>query len=248
MKRACIPLLLLILSGGMVNAQQAQVDSLEQLLNGKLAAKGNKTDSVRIPVLVETSELLLRIDPTRSLELSKEALRLSITTGHNAYISHIYNNTGTANRIQGNYDKALSFHTNALENDRKHGNRSGEALSLNNLGNVYLKQGKYRDAINSYERSLNIRQDLNDTEGIAASLNNLGMVYKNQGDHDRALVYYQNALKIFEQMDDRIGLANALNNIGIGGTGQPRGRGQYPQQYRQHLLSTGKTRSGTGFL
>lgn len=195
--------------------QKAQVDSLERLLRTRYAPQGSKADSVRIPLLVQASELLLRIDPSRSLELSKEALRLSITTGQNAYVSHIYNNTGTANRIQGNYEKAISFHTNALENDRKRGNRAGEALSLNNLGNVYLKQGKYKDAIASYERSLNIRQDLNDNEGVAASLNNLGMVYKNQGDHDRALSYYQNALKIFEQMGDRVGRANALNNIGI---------------------------------
>jgi len=201
--------------GAAAHAQQAQVDSLLQLLNGRFAAKGTKADSLRIPVLVQTSELLLRIDPARSLEMSKEALRLSITTGHNAHISHIYNNTGTANRIQGHYEKAISFHTNALENDRKRGNRAGEALSLNNLGNVYLKQGKYRDAISSYERSLDIRQDLNDNEGVAASLNNLGLVYKNQGDHDRALAYYQNALKIFEQEKDRVGRANALNNIGI---------------------------------
>lgn len=216
MNRTRIFLLLATLSlSVLVQAQQAQVDSLERLLSTRFAAKGNPTDSLRIPLLVQVSELLLRIDPARSLELSKEALRLSITTGHNDHISHIYNNTGTANRIQGNYEKAISFHTNALENDRKRGNRGGEALSLNNLGNVYLKQGRYDDAIASYERALDIRQDLNDNDGVASSLNNLGLVYKNQGDLDRALTYYQNALRIFEQMGDRIGRANALNNIGI---------------------------------
>lgn len=204
-----------LLTGLSASAQKAQVDSLDRLLKGRYAVQGTRADSARIPLLVKSSELLLRIDPARSLELSKEALRLSITTGHTAYVSHIYNNTGSANRIQGNYEKAINFHTNALENDRKRGNRAGEALSLNNLGNVYLKQGRYKDAIVSYERSLNIRQDLNDNEGVASSLNNLGMVYRNQGDHDRALAYYQNALKIFEQEGDRVGRANALNNIGI---------------------------------
>jgi len=210
---ACILLILLIQPRAV--GQQAEVDSLERLLQTTYAIKGNNTDSVRIPLLVKLSESLLRIDPARSLERSKEALRLSITTGHNNHISHIYNNTGTANRLQGNYAKAISFHTNALENDRKRGNKSGEALSLNNLGNVYLKQGKYNEAIANYERSLNIRQDLNEQDGVAASLNNLGMVYKNQGDMDRALSYYQNAFKIFEQIGDKVGIANALNNIGI---------------------------------
>lgn len=214
-----IPAVLLILfvlhAGNSVMGQQAEVDSLERLLRTTLAVKGGKGDSVRIPVLVQTSEYLLRINPDRSLELSREALRLSITTSSTSLISHIYNNTGSAHRIKGDYEKAISFHTNALEGDRKRGNRLGEALSLNNLGNVYLKQGKYSEAITAYERSLGIRQDLNDNDGVAASLNNLGMVYKNRGDGDRALSYFQNALRIFEQTGDRVGRANALNNIGI---------------------------------
>lgn len=192
-------------------AQQAQVDSLKQLLATRFA----KNDSLRVDALVQTAELLLRIDPNESLELSKEALRLSITTGYPKRISNIYNNTGTANRIKGEYGKALTFHNKALENDRRLKNRKDEALSLNNIGNVYLNQGKYAEAISNYENSLEIRQDISDQSGVASSLNNLGLVYRNQGDLDRALVYYQNAYKIFEQSGDKIGLANALNNIGI---------------------------------
>ena len=194
-----------------VAAQQRQVDSLQQLLNTTLK-EGN---SARVDALVATSELLLRIDPNRSLVLSKEALRLSVMLGYEKRISHIYNNTGTANRLKGDYGKALSFHNRALENDRKNGMRKDEALSLNNIGNVFLKQGQYGKAISNYEQSLEIRQDINDLEGVASSLNNLGLVYKNQGDLDRALAYYQNAFKIFQQVGDKVGLANALNNIGI---------------------------------
>ena len=192
-------------------AQQAQVDSLTQLLETTFS----KPDSRRIDLLAETAELLLRIDPDQSLQLSKEALRLSITTGYQEQISHIYNNTGTANRLKGEYGKALTFHNKALENDRKNGNLKGEALSLNNIGNVYLKQADYDDAIENYEQSLTIRQDIDDQVGVASSLNNLGLVYRSQGDLERALVYYQNAHKIFEQLDDQVGLANAHNNLGI---------------------------------
>ncbi|MCF8275300.1 MAG: tetratricopeptide repeat protein [Flavobacteriales bacterium] len=194
-----------------VFAQQAQVDSLNNLLATKYA----KDDTARIRVLVQTGEVLLRIDPERSLQLSKEALMLSISLSDSRFISHIYNNTGTANRLKGEYGKSLSFHNKALENDRKNGNRKDEALSLNNIGNVFLKQGQYQPAIENYEKSLIIRQDINDLDGVASSLNNLGLVYKNQGDLDRALAYYQNSFKIFQQMGDKIGLANALNNIGI---------------------------------
>ena len=204
-------LILALLVSSVALGQQAQVDSLENLLKTRFSTQ----DTARIPVLVETSEKLLRIDPDRSLVLSKEALRLSITLGYQKYISHIYNNTGTASRLKGEYGKALTFHNKALENDRKAGSRKAEALSLNNIGNVFLKQGLYDKAIANYERSLEVRQDIDDLEGVASSLNNLGLVYKNQGDLDRALAYYQNAYKIFEQTNDKIGLANAMNNIGI---------------------------------
>ena len=191
--------------------QQAEVDSLTRLLETRYRAN----DTARIPILVKTGELLLRIDPDRSLALSKEALRLSVLLGSDRLVSHIYNNTGTANRLKGEYGKSLTFHNKALENDRKKKNRKDEALSLNNIGNVFLKQGRYSEAISYYEQSLRIRQDINDPVGIASALNNLGLVYRNQGDLDRALAYYQNAFKLFQQIGDQIGLANALNNIGI---------------------------------
>lgn len=204
-------ILVWFLSGFNAFSQQAQVDSLTQLLETRFS----QPDSRRIDVLAETAELLLRIDPQQSLQLSKEALRLSITTGYQEQISHIYNNTGTANRLKGEYGKALTFHNKALENDRKSGNRKDEALSLNNIGNVFLKQGNYSEAIINYEQSLEVRQDIDDQVGVASSLNNLGLVYRSQGDLERALVYYQNAFKIFEQINDQVGLANAQNNLGI---------------------------------
>jgi len=154
------------------NAQQAQVDSLNRLLKTTL----KEGSPARVDALVETSELLLRINPNQSLDLSKEALRLSVLIGYNARISHIYNNTGTANRLKGDYGKALSFHNRALENDRKIGSRKDEALSLNNIGNVFLKQGQYSKAVSNYSQSLSIRQDINDQDGVASSLNNLGLV------------------------------------------------------------------------
>ena len=204
-------MLVWFLSGFSAFSQQSQVDSLTQLLETRFS----QPDSRRIDVLAETAELLLRIDPQQSLQLSKEALRLSITTGYQEQISYIYNNTGTANRLKGEYGKALTFHNKALENDRKSGNRKDEALSLNNIGNVFLKQGNYSEAIINYEQSLEVRQDIDDQVGVASSLNNLGLVYRSQGDLERALVYYQNAFKIFEQINDQVGLANAQNNLGI---------------------------------
>ncbi|MFC2175415.1 tetratricopeptide repeat protein [Bacteroidota bacterium] len=207
--------LLLALFSTVLFAQKAEVDRLQKLLNTTFAENGDASDSSRIQLLVQASELLLRINPNESLSKSKEALRLSVLIGYNDEISHIYNNIGSANRIQGDYQKSLSFHNKALENDRKKGDKKAEALSLNNIGNVHLMQGYYQDAIRHYKRSLRIRQDINDQDGIASSLNNLGLVYKNQGDYDRALSYYQNAFKIFEQIGDKVGLGNAYNNIGI---------------------------------
>ena len=100
--------LVLILSASFQTAlgQQAQVDSLTKLLETRFS----EPDSRRIDVLAETAELLLRIDPQRSLQLSKEALRLSITTGYQEQISHIYNNTGT-NRLKGSLVRPSRFIT-----------------------------------------------------------------------------------------------------------------------------------------
>lgn len=209
--RSSVLLFALFLASLATRGQQAQIDSLLQLLDNQY----QKKDSNRIDLLVDISQLYLRIDPDKALDLGKESLRLSITSGYKNKLSSIYNNTGTAYRLKGEYKKALSFHERAFDNDTKNGNRQGLALSANNIGNVYLKQGNYTKAIANYENSLEIRQEIGDEQGVASSLNNLGLVYRNQGDLDRALVYYQNAYKLFKKLSDGIGIANALNNLGI---------------------------------
>lgn len=197
------------------SAQQAEIDRLEARLKGELATKGTKADTLRVEALTRLAELYIKVKPDRSLDLSKEALGLSIRNGNNRFLSKIYNNTGSVNRIKGEYEKAIQFHQRALDQDRKMNNKAGEALSLNNLGNVYQAQGRSAEAQKNYEQALRIRQDLGDQKGIAGTLNNLGLLHRAQGDLDKALMYFENAQRIFEQMADRIGLANTLNNIGM---------------------------------
>lgn len=196
-------------------AQVAEIDSLDGLLNTKYKEQGNPSDTARVRVLVDLAKLSIRVDPDRSLDYSKEALRLSIRKGFKQYLADIYNATGTVYRLKGNYQRSEEFHTKALEFDQKRNFRKGMALSLNNLGNLDYSQGNLDRAIQRYSRSLSIRQDINDMKGVASSLNNLGLVYKVQGDYDRALAYYQNALEIFSRIDDKVGIANAHNNMGI---------------------------------
>lgn len=187
------------------------MDSMEALLS----EPSSERDTARLGQLVYTAGLLLRIDPERSLQYSKEALRLSIMLGDDRYIGRIYSHTGTANRIQGEYLKALNFHEKALEHARKKSDPKAEADALKNIGNVYLVQGQYTSAAENYGRSLRIHRQQSDTKGVATLLNNLGMAYRSSGKPDTARLRFEEALTIFRSLQDVTGAANALNNLGI---------------------------------
>jgi tetratricopeptide (TPR) repeat protein len=54
---------------------------------------------------------------------------------------------GIINDILGNYDKALFYHQQALELNKKQNDISGIAGSLHNIGILYQKIAKYDQAL-----------------------------------------------------------------------------------------------------
>ena len=62
-------------------AQVDKIDSLESLLETTYKEQGDNRDTARVRVLVDLAKLSIRVDPDRSLDYSKEALRLSIRQG-----------------------------------------------------------------------------------------------------------------------------------------------------------------------
>jgi signal transduction histidine kinase/Tfp pilus assembly protein PilF len=125
------------------------------------------------------------------------------------------NTQGVSLLNQGEYDKAIDYHTRSLTIREETGDKSGVSASLNNIGIIYMRQGDYAKTIDYFTRSLTIDDEIGDNQGIAASLNNIGIIYEEQGDYAKAIDYHTRSLTIKEEVKDKRGIASSLHNIGV---------------------------------
>ncbi|UXE64561.1 MAG: tetratricopeptide repeat protein [Woronichinia naegeliana WA131] len=121
---------------------------------------------------------------------------------------------GNAYFSLGEYQRAIAFHQQSLEIERKIGNKKGEAASLGGLGNAYRSLGEYQRAIAFHQQSLEIAREIGDRQGEAGSLNNLGNAYRSLGKYQRAITFHQQSLEISREIGDRRGEAASLGNLG----------------------------------
>ena len=121
---------------------------------------------------------------------------------------------GTVLRITGRLNEAGEFCRNALEIQRRTGNRKYESEALCNLGIISRIKDKPGEAQEYFEMALKInREDDNRSmEGIL--LGNLGNFYFDQGQMDEAIRYYKEALEINRETGDRRNEGIALGNLG----------------------------------
>ena len=149
----------------------------------------------------------------------------------------VYNNLGTAQKLQGKYEEAInSFQATIniqkdyidpyvnlanlyleIEEVSKAENVINTAMKIDTsnlplnlaLGNLYLKQDEHQQAISIYENILASQPQTVD------AIINLGQIHEHLGDTDKALNYYYDALKLIPNYDQSIiGICSILEKRG----------------------------------
>lgn len=122
---------------------------------------------------------------------------------------------GVVYNAQGQIEKSLDFHLQALAIQEKENDQPGIALSLNSLGGVYREIGEVPKALEALQRAQAIYRTLKDKEGLARSYNSLGNLYQNTGEMEKSLDAYQQSLALTEKSGSLQDTAFTLNNLGI---------------------------------
>ena len=134
---------------------------------------------------------------------AEQALRLYHNIGEETGISHVYILKGSISNSNGEYDKAIEYHLQALTIYRKKlgSNHPNTAVILNNIGAVYSSKGEHDKAIEYYQQALSIRRNKlgGNHPGTAMSLYAIGSIYHKKGEHDKAIEYYQQALSTYRK-------------------------------------------------
>ncbi|HEX3130807.1 MAG TPA: CHAT domain-containing tetratricopeptide repeat protein [Thermoanaerobaculia bacterium] len=118
-------------------------------------------------------------------------------------------------RVQHDPERALELYREALDLNRRLGDREQEAVTLHNLGQAWLRLGETEKALASYEQALPVWRSLGKRYDEAGTLVKLGYLYQSVGEPARAIDLLPKALAIFESLGadrDAAGTLNALGN------------------------------------
>ena len=142
-------------------------------------------------------------------EGSKRMLNVANTTESMNLIGLAYDNWGQ-------YGKAIDYYEQALEIDKRLGDKENIARDLNNIGGFYHSTSQYDAAIKYYEEALAIARKLKFGQEalVATSLNNIGMVYRSWGQYDKAIKYFEESLAIDKRWGRENTMAISIASIG----------------------------------
>lgn len=142
------------------------------------------------------------------------ALKAGNQDGDRMLIGSATNNLGNVYRMQGDTQRAIDHHKNALTIAGETGDRTLEGSALNGMGMANLQLGNPRQAIQYLEKSLALAREIHDRQGEMAALVNMGSVYQQLGDFHRSIQYFEQELGIARQVGNRRGESVALTNLG----------------------------------
>jgi tetratricopeptide (TPR) repeat protein len=139
---------------------------------------------------------------------------------------------GYSQRILGQYERANSFHQEALEIARSSGDQPCEIANLNHKSRICVAQKNYTEAINYSQRALILSRNVGDRLGEANALANLGYSEVKKAQqleemeptvYDTAIEYLKQGFQLSEKLDatlwdsfaSRQSQALACNSLGL---------------------------------
>ncbi len=114
----------------------------------------------------------------------------------------------------GDYEPALQYAQQALQQSEKLLYKNGAGAAYNNIGVVYWNKSNFESALNVFMDALKIWQEIGNRQGMANCYNNIGLVYWNQGNYEMAVDNLLKSLKIWEEIGNKNGIGMAYLNIG----------------------------------
>ena len=136
---------------------------------------------------------------TRSLSVFKDSENTDKVYG-------VLNQLGLVHNELEEYDKAVFYHTKALETVKKfnlQNNQYEEAVCYNNLGYLFIKQKKYKEAIINFELGLKNKFIINEDPDLYALLiDNLAYSRLQLSNYNNLPNLFYDALKVREKLND----------------------------------------------
>ncbi|MCC7506008.1 MAG: tetratricopeptide repeat protein, partial [Saprospiraceae bacterium] len=208
--RLCLCLVFLTLLPYSSFAQSsAQIDSMVRACN-----RYQKTDSIKISMLLNLSKAYTKSAPEKGLSAADEAIQLASQLNDSVALARGYF-ARSANLLQtGNFAEIIGLCNNGLAICIPRGLHLDIANLYNTLGGVYFYQGNYSSAREYFSKAYHSFQLAGDENGQTRTQINLGLISLKYRDFSSALQSFQTAVEILEKKDASPILAQAYDNIG----------------------------------
>jgi len=133
--------------------------------------------------------------------IARELLNRAIELDDNFIKAKLF--LGATYQSMGDYDKAMSIFTSALNQAEDLGDKGAIGGALGSIGILHFYRGEIDQTLDYFKRVLVISEELGDKAGYGRVLNNIGAIYDTKGDLDQALDYFNRSLVISEELGDK---------------------------------------------
>lgn len=215
-------LILLFLKTGQLAAQNAEVDSLRNVL------LVYKEDSSLFDANRLMATHLWESDPDSAIFFGKKALAIAKKMDDKAKTAMGFQAIGVAYDYKDNLDSCLFYLNEGLAVYKAANHPEGASHILSDIAIAYYFRGNYELALRNHFEALEFRQKSGNKRFIAISYNNIGLVYRSRKEYANAAAYYQKSLAIKKEINDEQGILNSMLNIGSAFQSQ----GLYDSAYR----------------
>lgn len=205
----CVTLLLFLQATVLPAQENQQLDSLQQ----RLKLQGN--DTTKVALLNEIAFELSSTGSVVALQYSRQAITLGNKLKFGSGVARAYNNMGLYYDYLGNYDSAMFYYNESVEQNREINDKNALAGNYLNIGGSYLYQGLYKPALEYTIKAYRLYSVLGNEKRMVSCLNNMGIIYRATKEYKKALVNYTEVLKIRKRKNDLRGLMVTYTNIGV---------------------------------
>ncbi|MCL1850398.1 MAG: ATP-binding protein [Bacteroidetes bacterium] len=201
-----------------LQAQNREIDSLENMLNKKTLS-----DHERYQTYQELIQAYIHTDREKSLDYVRKGLRLAEKTKTYYYFAQLYHSAGTIhfylNQLDSAayyFEKGLAMHKQAVikkELNEDELNYIQMRLFLG-IATLDYASGRYDLVLESYYKALAILEKMNKTDEAAFICLTIANLYKFMLNDNQAEIYYLKTEKMYRELNDLSGIAYAYLGLG----------------------------------
>ncbi|RPH33039.1 MAG: tetratricopeptide repeat protein [Bacteroidales bacterium] len=212
MKRIyCHKLVLLVILISSIFYTRAQNNIATDSLIQKLKICSN--DSVKVTYLNELSWLNRISKSDSALKFANEAKSIAERIGFKSGIATSLNRIGEIERIQDNYNQAITTFNKALQIEKEINNTYGIARACGQLTLLYTNVGQTEKAFIVGQTTIKLYKELNNLPALANAYDRLAVLYEYQAKFDSALNLAYSGLEIRKQLKDTANFIYSYMNL-----------------------------------